>query len=190
MLLQKVQLPGSIQRQIKVRSVWILTLGCVQQNQSGNWGADLPCVNLGGWIRRDPWSLSWIFLHFTLGQLWHPEEGGSITEGKFPWMISLRQCVFLSLMYCSVWNFIHVKRYWHFFEWPSIQSVLNYEPIYLLLCWQICTMRKNGDKWSTFDILSPVHSLCGSIQLVALALTTKMFAWNTQVLKMKGKLFA
>ena len=34
-----------------------------------------------------------------------------------------------------------------------------------------------------------MHSLCGSIELVALELTTKMFAWNIQVLKMKVELF-
>ena len=34
-----------------------------------------------------------------------------------------------------------------------------------------------------------MHSLCGSIEFVALELTTKMFAWNIQVLKMKGELF-
>ena len=68
--LQKVQLSwGPFPFKLQVGTLHLLLVGRVEQDQRGDWGADLPNVDLGGGIRGHPWSFSWVFFYFVLGQL-------------------------------------------------------------------------------------------------------------------------
>ena len=68
--LQKVQLSwGPFPFKLQVGTLHLLLVGCVEQDQRGDWGADLPNVDLGGGIWGHPWSFSWVFFYFVLGQL-------------------------------------------------------------------------------------------------------------------------
>ena len=68
--LQKVQLSwGPFPFKLQVGTLHLLLVGRVEQDQRGDWGADLPNVDLGGGIWWYPWSFSWVFFYFVLGQL-------------------------------------------------------------------------------------------------------------------------
>ena len=52
---------------LQIWALHIFPLGGVEQNKGGDWGVDLPNVNLGGRVWWNPWTFSWIFFHLYLG---------------------------------------------------------------------------------------------------------------------------
>ena len=67
---QKVHFPWrSKSFKLQVGALYLLPVGGVEQDQGGEGGVDLPNVNLGGRVWRNPWTVSWIFFYLCLGQL-------------------------------------------------------------------------------------------------------------------------
>ena len=72
---QKVHFPWrSKSFKLQVGALYLLPMGGVEQDQGGERGVDLPNVNLGGRVWRNPWTFSWVFFYFRLGQLQHPKK--------------------------------------------------------------------------------------------------------------------
>ena len=118
---------------LQIWALHIFPLGGVKQNKGGDRGADLPNVNPGGGVWRNPRSFPWFLFHLSLGQHWHPQEAGGSDEDKSSNLIPIscvmwnhsNICVISNLIIClefpgrSSWlppgfdaNENHVKVFW------------------------------------------------------------------------------
>ena len=88
----------------------IFPLGGVEQDKGGDWGVDLPNVNLGGRVWWNPWTFSWIFFYLCLGQLWHPKKVHRIFRVKIIIVSLFEQIKIICFTWMCVFSFLQLKK--------------------------------------------------------------------------------